>query len=80
MDPKPEQIAPLPYGFIGRLVVETVPCGTLTRRAEEITARSYDIPYSTGRTVAIDTRLQDRTFQGVRRASSSIIPKTFYRL
>lgn len=46
MDAKAEQIALFRYGLIAPLVLETLPRGELTRRAEEIAARSYDIPYS----------------------------------
>jgi transposase InsO family protein len=54
---KPEKIALFRYGLIAPLILETLPRGELTRRAEEIAARAYDIPHSTRRTVSIDTLL-----------------------
>lgn len=44
MDAKAEKIALFRYAVIAPLVLETLPRGELTRRAEEIAARSYDIP------------------------------------
>jgi putative transposase len=57
MDAKAEKIALFRYGLVAPLVLEVLPRGELTRRAEEIAARPYDIPYSTRRTVAVDTLL-----------------------
>ena len=57
MNDKPEKIALFRYGLIAPLILETLPRGELTRRAEEIAARAYDIPHSTRRTVSIDTLL-----------------------
>jgi len=57
MDPKAEKIALFRYGLVAPLVLEHIPRGQLTRRAEEIAARFYDIPYSTRRTVSVDTLL-----------------------
>jgi len=54
---KPEKIALFRYGLIAPLILETLPRGELTRRAQEIAARVYDIPHSTRRTVSIDTLL-----------------------
>jgi putative transposase len=54
---KPEKIALFRYGLIAPLILETLPRGELTRRAQEIAARAYDIPHSTRRTVSIDTLL-----------------------
>jgi putative transposase len=54
---KPEKIALFRYGLIAPLILETLPRGELTRRAEEIASRAYDIPHSTRRTVSIDTLL-----------------------
>jgi putative transposase len=54
---KPEKIALFRYGLIAPLILETLPRGELTRRAEEIAARAYEIPHSTRRTVSIDTLL-----------------------
>ena len=47
-DDKAEKIALFRYGLIAPLVLETLPRGELTRRAQEIAARLYDIPHSTG--------------------------------
>ena len=44
MDGKAEKIALFRYGLIAPLVLETLPRGELTRRAQEIAARHYDIP------------------------------------
>jgi putative transposase len=54
---KPEKIALFRYGLIAPLILETLPRGELTRRAQEIASRAYDIPHSTRRTVSIDTLL-----------------------
>lgn len=58
MDDKAEKIALFRYGAIASLVLETLPRGELTRRAQEIAARLYDIPYSTRRQVSVDTLLE----------------------
>ncbi|GDY23870.1 transposase [Verrucomicrobiota bacterium] len=58
MDDKAEKIALFRYGAISSLVLETLPRGELTRRAQEIAARLYDIPYSTRRQVSVDTLLE----------------------
>src|SRR5213080_5554344 len=57
MDAKAEKIALFRYGLIAPLVLETLPRGELTRRAEEIAARSYDIPYSQRSSLSVDTLL-----------------------
>ena len=57
-DDKAEKIALFRYGLIAPLVLETLPRGELTRRAQEIAARLYDIPHSTRRQVAVDTLLE----------------------
>src|SRR5205807_1523273 len=46
MDTRAEKIALFRYGLIAPLVLEVLPRGELTRRAEEIAARKYEIPYS----------------------------------
>jgi hypothetical protein len=56
-DDKAEQIAIFRYGLTAPLVLETLPRGELTRRAEEIAARIYDVPHSTRRQVSVDTLL-----------------------
>jgi putative transposase len=57
MEDKAEKIALFRYGLIAPLVLETLPRGELTRRAEEIAARHYDIPHSSRRSVSVDTLL-----------------------
>ncbi len=57
-DDKAEKIALFRYGLIAPLVLETLPRGELTRRAQEIAARLYDMPHSTRRQVAVDTLLE----------------------
>ena len=58
MDDKAETIALFRYGLIAPLVLETLPRGELTRRAQEIASRLYDIPHSTRRQVSVDTLLE----------------------
>jgi hypothetical protein len=43
MDAKAEKLALFRYGLIAPLVLEALPRGELTRRAEEIASRLYDI-------------------------------------
>lgn len=57
MDAKAEKIALFRYGLIASLVLEVLPRGELTRRAEEIAARTYDIPYSQRQSLSVDTLL-----------------------
>ena len=57
MDEKAEKISLFRYGLIAPLILETLPRGELTRRAQEIAARLYDIPHSSRRTVSVDTLL-----------------------
>lgn len=57
-DDKAEKIALFRYGLIAPLVLETLPRGELTRRAEEVASRLYDIPHSTRRQVTVDTLLE----------------------
>lgn len=57
-DNKAEKIALFRYGLIAPLVLEPLPRGELTRRAQQIAARLYDIPYSTRRQVSVDTLLE----------------------
>jgi len=57
MDAKAEKIALFRYALIAPLVLETLPRGELTRRAEEIAARNYDIPYSQRSSLSVDTLL-----------------------
>src|ERR1700756_5147100 len=57
MDARAEKIALFRYGLIAPLVLEPLPRGELTRRAEEIAARRYDIPGSQRTSVSVDTLL-----------------------
>lgn len=57
MDAKAEKIALFRYGLVAPLVLEILPRGELTRRAEEIAARQYDIPHSSRRAISVDTLL-----------------------
>ena len=57
MDPKSEKIALFRYALIAPLVLEVLPHGELTRRAREIAARSYEIPFSHRTQVSVDTLL-----------------------
>lgn len=58
MDDKAEKIALFRYGLIAPLSLERLPRGELTRRAEEIASRPYDIPDSKRRAVSVDTLLE----------------------
>jgi transposase len=55
MDTRAEKIALFRYALIAPLVLEVLPRGELTRRAEEIAARNYEIPYSERTSVSVDT-------------------------
>jgi hypothetical protein len=44
MDTRAEKIALFRYGLIAPLVLEVLPRGELTRRAEQIAPRKYEIP------------------------------------
>lgn len=57
MDSRAEKIALFRYGLVAPLVLEMLPHGELTRRAEEIAARKYEIPYSERSSVSVDTLL-----------------------
>ena len=57
MDAKADKIALFRYGLIARLVLEPLPGGELTRRAQEIAARHYEIPFSQRTCVSVDTLL-----------------------
>ena len=57
MDDKAQKIALFRYALIAPLVVETLPRGELTRRAQDIAARPYDFPDSARRSVSVDTLL-----------------------
>jgi hypothetical protein len=68
MDAQAEKIALFRYALIAPLVLQTLPRGELTRRAEEIAARHYDIPSSQRTSVSVDTLLE-WTLRTVRAAS-----------
>ena len=55
MDAKAEKIALFRFGLIAPLVLEVLPRGELTRRAQEIASRLYDIPDSKRRAVSVET-------------------------
>lgn len=74
MDDKAEKVALFRYGIIAPLVLETLPRGELTRRAQEIAARLYDIPHSTRRQVSVDTLL-DWTLRYRRNGLPALSPK-----
>ena len=57
MDARTEKIALFRYALIAPLVLEVLPRGELTRRAEEIAARRYEIPYSERTSLSVDTLL-----------------------
>ena len=57
MDTKAEKLALFRYGLVAPLVLEALPRGELTRRAQEIAARHYDIPDSKRISVSVDTLL-----------------------
>ena len=75
MDDKAEKVALFRYGLIAPLVLETLPRGELTRRAQQIAARLYDSPHSARRQVSVDTLL-DWTLRyrrnGLRRVESGM--------
>ena len=73
-DDKAEKIALFRYGLIAPLVLETLPRGELTRRAQEVAARLYDIPHSMRRQVSVDTLLE-WTLRYRRNGLTALIPK-----
>ena len=58
MDAKAEKTALFRFGLIASLVLEQLPRGELTRRAQELAARHYEIPGSTRTSVSVDTLLE----------------------
>jgi putative transposase len=74
MDDKAEKTALFRYGLIAPLVLETLPRGELTRRAQEIAARHYDIPGSGRRSLSVDTLL-DWTLRYRRNGFAALHPK-----
>ena len=57
MESQAEKIALFRYGLIAPLVLEPLPRGELTRRAQEIATRHYEIPGSQRTSVTVDTLL-----------------------
>ncbi len=57
MDAKAEKIALFRYALIAPLVLEPLAHGELTRRAQEIAARPYEIPASRRTSVSVDSLL-----------------------
>jgi len=57
MDAKAEKTALFRFGVIAPLVLEPLPRGELTRRAEEIAGRHYEIPGSQRTSISVDTLL-----------------------
>ena len=74
MDDKAEKVALFRYGLIAPLVLETLPRGELTRRAQQIAARLYDIPHSARRQVSVDTLL-DWTLRYRRHGLAALSPQ-----
>src|SRR5260370_404467 len=74
MDDKAEKVALFRYGLIAPLVLETLPRGELTRRAQQIAARLYDIPHSIRRQVSVDTLL-DWTLRYRRNGLAALSPQ-----
>lgn len=58
MDAKAEKLALFRYGVIAPLILEALPRGELTRRAQEIAARHYAIPDSKRISISVDTLLE----------------------
>ena len=56
MDARAEKIALFRYGLIAPLVLEPLPRGELTRRAEEIASRHYEIPGSNRMSISVDAQ------------------------
>jgi putative transposase len=73
-DDKAEKIALFRYGLIAPLVLETLPRGELTHRAQQIASRLYDIPHSTRRQVSVDTLLE-WTLRYRRNGLPALMPK-----
>ena len=74
MDVKAEKVALFRYGLIAPLVLEMLPRGELTRRAQQIAARLYDFPHSTRRQISVDTLL-DWTLRYRRNGLEALSPK-----
>src|SRR3989442_512032 len=57
-DPKSEKVALFRYGLIATLVLEQLSRGELMRRARELAALHYDIPFSERTTISVGTLLK----------------------
>ena len=57
-DPKSEKVALFRYGLIATLVLEQLSRGELMRRARELAALHYDIPFSERTTISVATLLK----------------------
>ncbi len=57
-DPKSEKIALFRYGLIATLVLERLSRGELMRRARELAALQYEIPFSERTTISVGTLLK----------------------
>src|SRR2546422_1941626 len=57
-DPKSEKVALFRYGLIATLVLERLSRGELMRRARELAALRYDIPFSARTTISVGTLLK----------------------
>ncbi len=57
-DPKSEKVSLFRYGLIATLVLETLSRGELMRRARELAALRYDIPFSERTSVSVETLLK----------------------
>jgi transposase InsO family protein len=57
-DPKSEKVALFRYGLIATLVLERLSRGEMMRRARELAALEYDIPFSTRTRISVGTLLK----------------------
>jgi transposase InsO family protein len=57
-DPKSEKVALFRYGLIATLVLERLSRGELMRRARELAALHYEIPFSARTTISVGTLLK----------------------
>src|SRR5215475_13514933 len=75
LDTRSEKIALFRYALIAPLVLETLPRRELTRRAEEVAARRYEIPYSERTSISVDTLL-DWALRYRRGGFAALAPKS----
>ena len=57
-DPKSEKVALFRYGLIATLILEKLSRGEMMRRARELAALDYDIPFSVRTTISVGTLLK----------------------